>query len=449
MSGIYSKIYGGYLKARAYIAGDRRYKLCADLRREQWLSRAEIEKLQRDRLQKLLQHAAAQSPFYEERLAKIEGLEKGEFGLERLPELPLLTRQDLQENLDRILCRNAGPVQKDATGGSTGHPVNFYHDADYQTFSDACELLFMEWMGIAFGDRTAVFWGADRDFKELSFKERLSRYAKRVRSLNSFNMSDDKLTGFLRQIEAYKPAYVIGYASSLYLAAQKIDESGEYHIRPRALRSAAEMLYNFQRAEIEKAFGTRLYNFYGSREVSHLAAECDAHSGLHVFSSGRIIEVVDEQGKPLPAGETGYLAITDLTNKDFPFIRYLNGDMGSLCTDTCSCGRGYHLLDNLAGRSSDIIFLNGSYIHGEFFTHLFYGRPEVKQFQAVQESDSRLVIKIVTKDNEFNFDPILKPIRAMIGDQTDLSIELVDRIPPTKSGKYRFTINKTLAPKAE
>ena len=447
MSALYSKIYGAYLRARASMAGDRRYSLCAELRKEQWLSRDEIEKLQTERLQTLLQHAVAKSPFYEERLSKVNGLDG--IGLNRLPEIPLLTRRDLQDNLDRILCRDAGPVQKDATGGSTGHPVNFYHDADYQTFSDACELLFMEWMGVTFGDRTAVFWGADRDFKELSLKERLSRSAKRVRSLNSFNMSDKTLEGFLKQIEDYKPAYVIGYASSLYLAAQKINESGEYNILPKALRSAAEMLYEFQRTEIEKAFQTELYNFYGSREVSHLAAECEAHSGMHVFSSGRIIEVVDESGQPLPPGETGYLAITDLTNKEFPFIRYLNGDMGSLRTDVCDCGRGYHLLDNLAGRSSDIICLNGKYIHGEFFTHLFYGRPEVKQFQAVQESDNRLVIKIVAKDNEFDSNPILKPIRDMIGRKIDLTIELVDNIPPTISGKYRFTVNNTLKRKAQ
>jgi len=449
MSSLYTTIYGAYLRSRALLAGDTRYKLYAELKREQWLSRDEIENLQRTRLQKLLRKAASTSPYYGIRLADITGLDNNSFNLSDLHKLPLLTRKDLQENLDDILCREAGPVEKDATGGSTGHPVNFYHDVSYQTFSDACELLFMSWMDVAFGDRTAVFWGADRDFKELSFKERLARNAKRVLSLNSFNMTAEKLDNFLRQIEKYRPAYVIGYASSLNLAAEAINTSGAYDIRPRAVRSAAEMLYGFQRTEIESAFGTQLFNFYGSREVSHLGAECSEHTGLHVFSSGRIIEVVDDQGTPLPPGKTGYLAVTDLTNLDFPFIRYLNGDMGSLREDACPCGRGYHMLDNLAGRSSDIICLNGKYIHGEFFTHLFYDRPEVKQFQAVQESADRLVIRIVARDPHFDSEPILKPIRDIVGEHTDLSIELVNEIPPTKSGKYRFTVNNINSTKAE
>jgi len=449
MSSFYSKIYGGYLRLRAIMVHDRRYRLLADLKREQWLPRGEIEDLQRLRLQKLLRRAATRSPFYEKRLAGPGASGVEDFALIDLPKIPLLTRKDLQDNLDNILCRNAGPVDKDATGGSTGHPVNFYHDAGYQTFSDACELLFMEWMGVALGDRTAVFWGADRDFKELSFKERLSRQAKRVLSLNSFDMSEARLEDFLKRIENYGPDYVIGYASSLHLAARSVNASGAYYIRPRAVRSAAEMLYSFQREEIEKAFGARLYNFYGSREVSHLAAECERHDGLHIFSSGRIVEVVDENGKPLPPGETGYLAVTDLTNLDFPFIRYLNGDMGSVREGTCACGRGYHLLDNLAGRSSDIICLNGKYIHGEFFTHLFYGRPEVKQFQAVQESEDRLVIKVVARDSSFDSEGVLRPIRKMVGDRTDVSIELVDDIPPARSGKYRFTVNNMTSAKTE
>ncbi len=446
---LYTAIYGTYLRTRALLEGDNRYQMLADLEREQWLSRDEIESLQQARLNKLLCHAAANSSFYESRLADLALSKEKKLLLSDLRNLPLLTRKDLQNNLSDILCRETGPVEKDATGGSTGHPVNFYHDPASRQFFEACELLFLSWMGVQTGDRTAVLWGADRDFKELSLKERLSRRARRVLSLNSFNMTSKALDSFLRQIEANRPAYVIGYASSLHLAAKAINESGAYHIRPRAVRAAAEMLYGFQRREIEKAFGTSPYNFYGSREISHLAAECPEHTGLHVFSSGRIIEVVDDKGAPLPPGETGYLAVTDLTNMAFPFIRYLNGDMGSLRREACSCGRGYHLLDNLAGRSSDIICLNGKYIHGEFFTHLFYDRPEVKQFQAVQEAANRLVIRIVAHDQDFDSDPILKPIRKMVGDTTDLTVQLVNEIPTTKSGKYRFTINNMNSTKAE
>lgn len=441
VSGPYAKLLDRCLRLMAWWKKDNRYNLYRDLYREQFLPPKDIEQLQTGRLRKLLEHASLNSPYYREKYSGLADLINDPFTLSDLARWPVLKREELQDHYQEILCSDPGPHYADASGGSTGHPVNFWHDDSYKTFSDACELLFLSWMNVSPGDRRAAFWGADRDFKELSFKARLMQIIKRTKRLNSFNVTEQDLNDFLRTIHTFQPTYIIGYASSLYLAARHINASSEYRIRPRAVRSAAEMLYGFQKQEIEKAFGVPVFNFYGSREVSHLAAECSVHGGMHVFASGRIIEVVDEHDKALPSGETGYLAITDLTNFGFPFIRYLNGDMGALSPERCSCGRGYPLLKAVTGRASDIIFLNGKNIHGEFFTHLFYGQPEVKQFQVIQEAADRITVKIVTRTSDFDSQAILQKIKFMVGENINIDIKRVDSIAPTKSGKYRFTIN--------
>ncbi len=444
MSTIYSKFYTNFLKFKALIKNDNFFYISEQLEKEQWFPKARIEELQVERLQKILDHAYNESKFYRQKYDDARVKPEDIKTLEDLQKLPLLTREDLQIHSKAMLCPPPNvSVYSDSSGGSTGNPVNFYHDNVYRSFAGAFELLFLSWHNISRGDKTAIFWGADRDFPELSIKEKMMIKMERVKLLNSFNVDERSLDEFLAEVERFNPRYIYGYASSLELAARFINRTGKYVIRPKAIRSSAEMLYDFQREEIEKAFGCAVSNFYGSREVNNLAAECPQHEGLHIFSSGRIVEVVDEDGRQLPAGENGYLAVTDLTNMSFPFIRYRIGDMGIRRDVTCSCGRGYPLLANLTGRSSDIITIGGKYIHGEYFTHLFYGRPEVRQFQVVQESDKKLVVKIVAEDKNMDTSEIEQKIREKIGGDAFLEMEFVDNIPPLKSGKYRFTVNET------
>jgi phenylacetate-CoA ligase len=160
------------------------------------------------------------------------------------------------------------------------------------------------------------------------------------------------------------------------------------------------------------------------------------------MASGRVIEIVDESGSPLPPGETGYIAVTDLSETAFPFIRYLIGDMGSLSEEPCTCGRSYPLLRGIVGRSSDIITVGGKQIHGEFFTHLFYGHPEIKQFQVVQEAADRLIVKIVSDQENPDLTFVTRGIHTRTGEEVAVQIERVDAIETTASGKYRFTVNR-------
>jgi phenylacetate-CoA ligase len=201
------------------------------------------------------------------------------------------------------------------------------------------------------------------------------------------------------------------------------------------------MLYDYQRKEIEQAFGCPVYNFYGSREVNNIAAECSTHEGLHIFASGRIIEIVDDNGKSLPSGEIGYIAVTDLTNFSFPFIRYRNGDMASIKKEPCSCGRNYPLLNDIAGREYDIMTFGGRYIHGQFFPNLFYQQPDVRQFQVIQETADRLLIRVVAPKRQLDVAYLKKKVREKAGQDVQIDVEFVDKIPCLKSGKYRFTIN--------
>jgi phenylacetate-CoA ligase len=413
-----------------------------ELKREQWLPLEAIVELQQKRLRLLLKIAGDHSPYYRD-LFKQRGIEIGDdFTLGQLKSLPLLRRENVQDHVDRILCDNAVHVTQNASGGSTGNPVTFYQNQGYVNYGRALHLLFLSWIDVAPGDKVVFFWGTDRDTRDLSWKERLANRIDRVRFLDSFSMTDEKIDLFLKQVNRFKPRYVYGYASSLYHVARRINAWKPLNFRPVAVRSSAEMLYPFQRTEIEKAFGAPVFDFYGSREVNNLAAECPIHKGLHVFASARIVEIVDDNGHPVPDGTPGNIAVTDLTNMAFPFVRYLNGDIASLTSVPCSCGRNLPRIDKLYGRSSDMIVVNGQYVHGEFFTHLFYGRPGVRQFQLEQNAPDQLTLLVVSDDSTIDLADVEKAIHAKLGDQVRLKVARVDNIPATSTGKYRFTVSR-------
>lgn len=409
------------------------------------MSRDEIVELQNERLRKLLKQAQNHSPYYRSVFKKYNLEITDAFDFTQLGRLPLLRRGDLQKHLDSILCDNAHNPFLNSSGGSTGYPVNFYQDENYNLHSHITNLLYLSWMGIRPGDRTAIFWGADREFKDLSRYDRFMLKVNRVKQLNSFSMSEQLIEQFLSEINRFRPKYIYGYASSLHLAARYISQTKPLTFKPVAVRSSAEMLYDFQREEIERAFQAKVYNLYGSREVNNIAAECPAHEGLHIFASGRIVEIVDDDGRPVLYGTVGNVAVTDLTNYAFPFIRYLTGDIAVKKATACSCGRGYPLLEEIQGRVSDMIVFDGKYIHGEFFTHLFYGNPQITQFQLVQHDNRTLKLQVVSKEKEPKLDDILSAIRRKVGGAIKIDIKVTDYIPPAPSGKYRFTVSRLKA----
>ena len=187
---------------------------------EQWLDTEQLQRRQVERLKQLISHAATASPFYRQRLAHYHDKINSLSSLQDLADFPLLTRQQLQEHYRELLCPLDDTVYSDSSGGSTGQPVNFYHDAYYKMFGNAIHHLFLSWLGVSPGDRTAVFWGADRDFRSLSLKDKVMMKLERVRSLNSFNVDQSTLKRFLDELAKFRPTYVYGYASSLALAAR-------------------------------------------------------------------------------------------------------------------------------------------------------------------------------------------------------------------------------------
>jgi len=192
-------------------------------------------------------------------------------------------------------------------------------------------------------------------------------------------------------------------------------------------------------------FGAPVFETYGSREFTFIAGECDRHQGLHVSMENLLVEILDDDGRPTPAGEEGNVVITDLSNYGMPFIRYANGDRAVAGWGTCSCGRGLPLLQKVVGRRLDILETpDGRRIPGEFFPHLMKDFPAVKRFQVVQEQLDRIELRLVVNYPlpQQSRSLLDQEIRKVVGPAVKLSLLTVDDIPLTSAGKLRVVVSK-------
>lgn len=421
-------------------------RLLARLREAEFASPQNAETKQFQSVQKLLEHAGEKVPYYRQLFSRL-GIRASDIrSLADLCYLPVLTKDTLQEHGNELAdsSQDIKGARPNASGGSTGTPVQFCQDDKYWSFAQASQWFVESWWGVHPGDRTASIWGCDRDLPELGWKEQLRMSIEQVRICNAFALSEAKMIRFAEMLTRWRPTYINGYASALELFSRFLLSHPELRIRPNAVKSTAETLTDAQRSVIEQAFQAPVYNFYGSREINNLAAECLSHEGLHINSLGRYIELIDENGKPVAAGKPGRVIVTDLTNLTMPFIRYEIGDVASWRGAPCSCGRSFPLLERVWGRSSDFITTpEGKLIHGEFFTHLFYGTAGVEQFQVVQPSMAELNVNIViSKDTEASpLASLTKRVSEAMGPGVECRIRIVDKIDRSVSGKHRFTVS--------
>jgi phenylacetate-CoA ligase len=265
--------------------------------------------------------------------------------------------------------------------------------------------------------------------------------------VNAFRMTTTSMREFFNQINIHPPELIISYAQAIYELAQ-FAEHEQLSIRPqKAILTSAGTLHPFMRQKIEAIFQCKVFNRYGSREVGDIACECEIHNGLHVFPWGCYVEVVDQDGNPVPKGVEGDILVTSLANKAMPLVRYAIGDRGILSLDeTCACGRRGVKFHKISGRNVDAFRMaDGTLVDGEYFTHLLYFRDWVKKFQVIQEDYQTVVYKIVgtpSDDKSDEYAEIIQKTQKLMGDDCKIRFDFVDNIPLASSGKYRYTISK-------
>lgn len=426
------------------------------LTRWEQLDGADTVALQRKRLTRIVRHAYANVPWYRDALRKAAVVSAtGQIALEHWSELPILTKDILRSEVEGLqaIAGHSTATYWNSSGGSTGEPVQLLQDAPYRDEMRAVTMLFNRWTGYASGYPMIKIWGSERDLFEggEAPRTRFVRWLRNEHWFNAFRMSPVEMHECLDRIDRLRPVLVLGYVESLVDLSRLLLRDGRRVHRPRAVMSAAGPLDPDARQQVEMAFRAPLFDRYGSREVGDVACECEAHGGLHVCAPTHLVEILRPDGNPVAAGERGELIITLLTNYSMPLLRFRIGDVSAWRDGPCSCGRAWPLLERVTGRVSDIFpRLDGTHIHGEYFTHLFYDLRWVRKFQVIQEALDRVEVYIVPEDGvgdpsiacRAELDDMRNKIRLVMGQTCFVGFHFPASIEPAPSGKFRYTISK-------
>lgn len=319
------------------------------------------------------------------------------------------------------------------TSGSTGIPFYFFLDKNMFAMRKAVYRRLLSWAGKTKND-TVVFL--------------MPRLSPGLEGENTFLKCDDpdhldNILPSLYRVFENRSVILQSRTSNLIRLAQRF-EKVNMKFKFKALISFTEQLSPAARAYITKIFKAPVFDHYGSNEIQGLGQECAYHDGFHVNSEWVQVDIIDKQGKNLPAGKEGRVVLTHYDNEVMPFIRYDIGDEGYMLSDPCPCGRTLPRIKINGRKVNSFLLPNGKV--GHFFSLI---HPisllvhKIKQYQVVRRSEHEFDIKLVPTPYFTDKDKkvIFERFKDYIGPSAKIAFESVRHIEATPGGKPRAFIN--------
>ncbi|HEX2269271.1 MAG TPA: hypothetical protein VHH35_07050, partial [Pyrinomonadaceae bacterium] len=298
---------------------------------------------------------------------------------------------------------------------------------------------FFETLGVPEGSRTALLWGHHLDPKATdSFRDRYQAFVSNVRWFDSLRLSPQTLEEYHQELERFRPACIIAYASPLGYLAEYILQRGYKPSYPtRCMITGAEKLWSRHRRLIEEAFGRPVHERYGSRDAGCLGVQLDRANPLEYTLDWPFTLVEPE----LPQEESPIL-VTKLQADGMPMIRYRIGDIGRFPKGS-KPGHPAFTLSDVMGRVIDRIALpDGRWVAGQEVPHLLKDYP-VREFLFFQRQDRSVDLQIVPQGDfeEGSLRQIQEILTANLPG-LPIRIELKDAVVRTKSNKWRPVISE-------
>jgi phenylacetate-CoA ligase len=421
------------------------YRAIREMEQREGWSRADLERLQLERLNAVWDHARRHVPHY----ASVAGRLRLPAQFASLAEfqalVPVLPKEAVRDRPRAFFSAGAGRGFWTRTGGSTGAPMDAFWGRQAHLEMLRGRYRFLAAWGVDIFDRAAFLWGHGCSF-EAGLKGRLARWLlpledrlrNRIR-LSAYCVGPDDLRRYLDRIAAFRPAFLYTYPQSALLLAR---EAEALRFRCDSLRLvvlSGEPAFPHVIEAVRRAFAAPVAVEYGTIECGFLAGEWPDRT-LRVREEHALVET-------LPRGD-GYfdLALTVLDNPSFPLLRYAVGDVTDAPIERPA--RGLAVLRNVTGRTTDFILSRtGRAVHHIRFDALFkYEMDNVRRFRVHQTTNGGVLVTLELRPGTSLETGALERKVSELVEGYPVSVSVVASVPQTPAGKHRLVVSEMEAP---
>ena len=332
--------------------------------KEETLPREEIEKIQLERLKETVSRVYDKVLPYRKKM-EAAGITPDDIkSLSDLSKLPFVTKQDLRDNYPFGLF--AVPrdelVRVHASSGTTGKPtVVGYTEGDLKTWTE-CVSRIACMGGATAKDMAQICFGYGMFTGALGLHYGLENIGATI--IPSSTGNSQKQIMYMQDFETSLLVATPSYALRLAEVANEMGISPKDDLKIKIALVGSEMLTDAMREEMHKVWGEDMLitSNYGMSELMGpgVSGECLELDGMHINEDFFIPEIINpETGEVLPEGEQGELVITCIKKEGLPLIRYRTKDITRLNFSKCKCGRTFCRMENLSGRSDDMLKIRG------------------------------------------------------------------------------------------
>lgn len=418
----------------------------AELDKSQWLSRADLEQLQLEKLRALLNVAHDRCPWHRQRMQAANLNPNDVNDLSTLRRLPTMDKAQAAANREQLVWKEVpGGAFQYNTGGSSGQPLIFHFGRTRQASDAAGRIRARRWWGVEVGEPEVYIWGAPVELNKTDWVKTVRDRLLNQLVLNAFAMSPERMDHYLDALESFQPRSIYGYSSSVSLLAAHARSRGRRLRLPRlkVVCTTGEPLYEHQRTLLTEVFGVPVANEFGSRDIGFTAHETP-HGQMLLMSESIILEVLDANGEPVAPGEMGEAVMTGLCSEAQPFIRYRTGDMIRMSPEPDKDGRGLHVIAEVLGRQTDfLVRSDGTIMHALAGIYVLRAVDGVGEFKLIQHDKQHLEVQVVA-NNRWHAEmtqAIEAGLQKRLGQDVHIQVKLLDNIPPEASGKHRYVIS--------
>lgn len=388
-----------------------------------------IERLkdyQLSKLKELLNYAYENSEYYKDNFIKNSFHPNNVKSLADLKNVPIITKEELLRNAHRIQIKNCPekPFYSE-TSGSSGRPLVFYRDADWDAWHRASVYRGYSWYDVKPWEKNGYLWGYNLSFKR-RIKTRLLDYLQNRFRL--FSYKDEEIDKFVKKLTM--ASFLSGYSSMIYEIAKKIneDEKPKPQLNLKMIKGTSEKIFYKYQLEVKKAFGKKIISEYGAAEAGIIAFECPL-GNMHINMETVIVEE-----------EYNEIIVTNLISKSFPIIRYKLGDSIEIDKITrCDCGMQHYIIKEVLGRVGKVICgfkdqypsLTLYYV----FKNLAMEHDIILNYQATQHKKGFLRVDIENKLNDIERSLLVNEFKKYFN--KDIELQIMDKVDMKSSNKKK------------